>query len=716
MRDPFMKKQNPWHHLWAGLFVITVPALLFVSAARADRASTVLTGPPAGSGPPGLNTDANGPAADLSSNATPVMIDASQGGKVFEGVGAVSGGGGNARLLIDYEEPYRSQILDYLFKPGYGANLQVFKVEIGADMDSTDGAESSHMHTATDENYQRGYEWWLMEQARLRNPNIKLSALPWGAPGWVGGGTNYWSQDLIAYIVKWLQHAQSDHHLKIDSIGGRNENGWDIPWYKDLKAALKANGLASIQVVASDEWRPRLVWAVAADMRKDPAFYDAIDIIGAHGPSWNFYPTDEALSVGKPIWDSEAHFDSRRPVDQVARINNRNYIKGSVVSTIYWPVISAVYDNMPFDNVGFVQAHQPWSGHYVIPSSLWAMAHTAQFAQPGWQYIDNACGFFDGDTNGAHGSFVTLQSPGHSDYSIIIETVDDQAPQRAEFSVAGFSQKTLHVWMTNLKSRDAADWFVQQPDIALAGGKFSLTLQPGCVYSLTTTSGQGKGGAVSPPASPLQLPYADNFDSYPAGKLGRYFSDLYGAFETAPCAGGRTGLCLRQACLAEPISWKSTENRPFTMMGSLDWTNYRVSCDVLLEQAGSVDLIGRLTGMSARDIPNSYVLRVSDSGAWSIRKTSVRSGSWGAPGAAAPRSYDLTLTSGNVAALGINAWHNLALVCDGNSISAQIDGVTVATLADSSYPRGMVGFGVAGWQAAEFDNFKVDPLVAADKP
>ena len=42
-------------------------------------------------------------------------------GRTFDGVGAISGGGGNSRLLIDYPEPQRSQILDYLFKPGYGA-------------------------------------------------------------------------------------------------------------------------------------------------------------------------------------------------------------------------------------------------------------------------------------------------------------------------------------------------------------------------------------------------------------------------------------------------------------------------------------------------------------------------------------------------------------------------------------------------------------------
>ena len=32
-------------------------------------------------------------------------------------------------------------------------------------------------------------EWWLMTEAKKRNPNIALYALPWTFPGWVGNGT-----------------------------------------------------------------------------------------------------------------------------------------------------------------------------------------------------------------------------------------------------------------------------------------------------------------------------------------------------------------------------------------------------------------------------------------------------------------------------------------------------------------------------------------------
>src|ERR1700759_5497946 len=132
--------------------------------------------------------------------ATTVTVDGTHGGRTFDGIGAISGGGGNSRLLIDYPEPQRSQILDYLFKPGYGASLQLLKVEVGGDTNSTSGAEPSHEHTAGDLNCNRGYEWWLAEQAKARNPNIKLYALAWGAPGWIGNG-NFWSTDMVNYCL-----------------------------------------------------------------------------------------------------------------------------------------------------------------------------------------------------------------------------------------------------------------------------------------------------------------------------------------------------------------------------------------------------------------------------------------------------------------------------------------------------------------------------------
>src|SRR4051812_20162022 len=51
-----------------------------------------------------------------------ITVDPNAPGRVYEGVGAISGGGGTSRLIVDYPERQRRQILDYLFKPGYGAS------------------------------------------------------------------------------------------------------------------------------------------------------------------------------------------------------------------------------------------------------------------------------------------------------------------------------------------------------------------------------------------------------------------------------------------------------------------------------------------------------------------------------------------------------------------------------------------------------------------
>src|SRR5215469_3707764 len=126
--------------------------------------------------------------AIANSQQTSVILDGTSPGRTFDGLGAVSAGA-SSRLLIDYPEPQRSQILDYLFKPGYGAALQRLKVEIGADVNSTDGSEPSHQRTAGDHDTTRGYEWWLMAEAHKRNPKIILEVLPWGAPRWVEGPT-----------------------------------------------------------------------------------------------------------------------------------------------------------------------------------------------------------------------------------------------------------------------------------------------------------------------------------------------------------------------------------------------------------------------------------------------------------------------------------------------------------------------------------------------
>jgi Glycosyl hydrolase family 59 len=231
-----------------GVFVM-VAVVVTLAAAAGARAGTAASGarvvPP--SGQPGPYV---APATGQASTTTAIPVAGRATGRVFDGVGAISGGGGNSRFLIDYPAAQRSAILDYLFTPGYGASLQVLKVEIGGDANSTDGSEASVEHSQGVVDCNAGYEWWLMGQAKARNPNIKLYALPWAAPGWTG---SFWSQATIGYVVQWLACARQ-HGLTIDYVAGnQNEAPYVKSWTESLRSALDLAGFSGTQIVMSDD-------------------------------------------------------------------------------------------------------------------------------------------------------------------------------------------------------------------------------------------------------------------------------------------------------------------------------------------------------------------------------------------------------------------------------------------------------------------------------
>ena len=635
--------------------------------------------------------------------ATTVVIDGNAAGRVFDGVGAISGGGGNSRLLFDYPEPQRTQILDYLFRPGVGAAMQILKVEVGGDTNSTSGAEKSHKHTATDLNCNRGYEWWLMEQAKARNPAIKLYALAWGAPGWIGNGT-FFSTDMINYYVSFLDCARDSHGLTIDYLGGWNERGFNKTWSENLRTTLNSRGYSNVQVVADDT-----SFAPADEVVRDTAFAAAVSVLGSHyvcgyrSAQTTCPSSANAIASGKKIWASENGSDDYNLGGvALARGINRGYLDGKMTAYINWPVIAAITPNIPFPTMGVALAAQPWSGAYSVGKNAWVMAHTTQFTAPGWRYLDSASGFLGG--NRANGSYVTLRSPSTGTYSVVIETMDATAAQPFTASITGgLSTSVVHVWSTAPGSNNPADQFVRGADVTPSGGTFTVNLQPGTLYTLTTGTGQGKGTATGPAPRSLALPYSDNYDANAVGSEARYLADMQGAFEVVACTG-RAGRCVRQMSPRAPITW-DTLSDPYALLGDVGWSNYSVSSDVLLEQAGYVELIGRAGTQHAFGPAglNAYYLRVSNTGAWSLFRNDVN-------------NTNVVLRSGSVAAPGTGTWHKLTLTFSGTTITAMIDTTTVATITDSVWSVGQVGIGTSQTETAQFDNLSIVAVAGPPPP
>lgn len=639
---------------------------------------------------------------EIVASDTTIIIDGRQGGRTFGGIGAVSAGA-SSRLLYDYPEPERSQILDYLFKPNYGASLQILKVEIGSGTNSTDGSEPTHMRTPNELNCNRGYEWWLMKEAKERNPNIILAGLAWGAPGWVG--EKFWTEKNIDYHLAWLKCAEQ-HGLQIDYMGGWNERGYDIDWFIKFDQALEEQ-YPDVDIIATDNFdRPdKSAWSVVEDMRENQALMEAVDVIGVHfecghrSKYKHCSSSETARELGKPLWMSEnsamAHNAGAGPI---ARALNRMYIDAKMTGYISWSPVSAWYANLPIGDTGLMVAEWPWSGFYDIGQSIWVYAHTTQFTEPGWIYINSVSGYLD---SGA--SYVTLKSPEIDDFSMIIETMDAEQSTKVNFRITGgLPTDAVHLWSTNLATREASDVFVHKKRIKPdSDGAFTVILAPNHVYTLSTTTGQHKGNA-RPEATvyeELELPFKENFEDLQNGEIARYFSDLNGAFEAVPCGAGRDGMCYRQMVTQQPIRWsRAGLMPPATMVGdSRWWGNYSVRAKVMLEQPGYVELVGRISGQATHDIfLGGYHLQIGTDG-WKLYSVDPATQS------------QTTLASGDVS-INIGSWHKVVLKMRGNRINVLLNGEHLTSIQDASQRVGNVALRVSKWDNAQFDEVRVIPI------
>ncbi len=604
-------------------------------------------------------------------------LDGRRLGRTFEGLGALSAGA-SSRLLIDYPEPQRSEILDLLFSPKHGAGFQHLKVEIGGDVNSTDGTEPSHQRTRRDLNFRRGYEWWLMTEAKRRHPAMIFDCLQWGAPAWMGDG-HFYSRDNAEFIARFIEGARKIHGIDIHYAGVWNETRYDTGWIKLLRQILNAHRLQRVKIVAADEIN---TWSIVDIMATDPELAQAIAVVGTHYPKHGSPPAAQALA--KPIWANEdgPWKGTWEGAVALARLYNRNYIEGRLTKTIIWSPVTAYYDNLPLPGSGVMTANSPWSGHYQVQPALWATAHTTQFAEPGWSYLDGeSCGLLPGG-----GSCVTLRHPNGRDYSVIIETVDVTAPQDLRLALAGdLSTAPLAVWRSNADRQ-----FVQLPDAAPADGQVDLRLEGGSIYSVTTTRGQRRGGGAPPPAQPFPFPYREDFDRYAAGATPRYFSDQAGVFETANKKAG-AGRSLRQVIDRKGIEWPLHLNpHPETFLGDIAWKDYAVSVDVRLEREGFVSLFGRVGKIpQSAALPEAYWLKLADTGSWELGNAKV------------------PLCSGR-ANFHPGEWHRLGLRFRGDRITVLFDHQAVGTVTNRAGATGMVGLG-SGWHGAEFDNLVVEP-------
>jgi len=623
-----------------------------------------------------------------------IYIDGSVPSKTFEGYGSLSAGA-SSRLLYDYSEPYRSDILDYLFKPNFGANIHHLKVEIGGDINSTDGSEPSIAATREEFNnpeegfFRRGYEYWLMYEAKKRNPNIILEGLQWGAPGWIGNG-NFFTKDNAEFICAWLKGAEKYWNLDVRYVGIWNERMYDKEYIKLLRKTLDNNSLQSVVIDGGDLFSDSR-WLIADDMVKDPELNKAIGVINAHIPEeTNYITTNNVRKINKPVWSGESHFygDSWYSAASWAR-SYRSYITGGITKVINWSLISSYHDYLVVPRSGIMLANTPWSGYYEVLASIWALAHINQFAQPGWKYLDSGCKSWSSEGSIYEGlSMVSLKSPETNDYSIIIETMDAKEPQKLHIKLSkDLSTQDLSVFQSVFKTEE----FIRKADIRVEYGEFEITVQPNSIYSLTTTRGQSKGLTVNkiPQNTGGQpLNYFNDFESQDLNSSAKYFCDQNGTFEVV-LNPNQKGKCLKQISTIPGICWRCDFTNPLSIMGDVNWQDYKFSADLLIPDSGEVFFVGRdLAPSKGSKSGAGYGLHVKANGEWELKIENGKS-----------------LASG-LLKNSANKWHSVEMVFNLDSIELIIDKKSKAKVVDSTYSHGVIAIGT-GWNEAYFDNIRI---------
>lgn len=659
-----------------------------------------------------------------------ISIDAGKKGKTFEGIGAVNGGGATSVLLKDYPEKQRAEILDMVYKPMFGASLSTLLVEIPGDGNSTQGSMPSHSHYRGDYNYRRGYTWWVMKEAKKRNPQLSLDATAWSVPGWVGKG-NFWSQDAADYYVSWLRGLRDIHGLELDAIGCRNEKGVSHEFAKTLRRTLNDGGFGKVRLHAFDNWGKGKLDFIN-DMKRDSSLHAAVDIISAH--TFGEIPvTEEQKSVigglGKTLWNTEDHVYKKGFECLISIVNcfNRNYIESGATKVVNWYDIAGVYPLEPYsEDPAMLLAREPWSGHYTVREALWGYAHYGQFTQIGWQYADGGCRKLDGG-----GTVVTMTNPQTGDYSIIIETKDARTTQTLKAKTAkGLSKGKLNLWRSTEQKQ-----FERLDDITPRGGGFTLVLEPNTVYSLSTMPGQRKGSFAGIPASkPFPLPYKDDFNGYdsPAewGYLPHYTADIIGTFELTERPDNK-GQCIRQTVGEHTQSW-APEWHYYTIIGDSAWSDYEVSADVYLNPQDEAALMGRVchVGTGYGIIAKGYYMKLDDKGRCSLVITRGKENKKEKVGDAEQQALiaamddkteggEKILATADLTNDGVHAsfalqWHSLKLRFDGDVITGYVDGREVVKATSAQYPRGMAGL-MAPMQEPRistpyFDNLEIVPV------
>ncbi|KAH0620445.1 hypothetical protein JD844_020904 [Phrynosoma platyrhinos] len=445
-------------------------------------------------------------------------------------------------------------------------------------------------------------------------------------------------------------------------------------FFKLLRYTLDKQELQHVRIIASDNlWEP-----ISFFVLLDSELREAVDIIGAHYPGTT--TVLNALLTHKKLWSSEDYstFNNEEGAGCWARILNQNFVNGNMTATIAWNLVASYYEDLPFGRSGLMTAQEPWSGHYTVNPPIWITAHTTQFTQPGWHYLQ-----VDGHLE-AGGSYVAL-TDGQGNLTIIIETMS--------------KLQTLQMWYSKLEfSSSNSTLFKSLGPIKVCEGVLTLNLGLDEIYTLTTLKTGHKGSLQNPPPSqPFPSKYKDDFNiRNPTFSEAPNFADQTGVFEYFVNSSdpGEHTFTLRQVVTQRPVTWVADAENTISIIGNYKWVNLTITCDIYIEsEKGGAFIGGRV------DKAGIYVGDAKGVFFWVLPDGTYR---------VTGDLYGNNILMKGLSGVRAKAWHTLTLMLTGSNASGMLNGNPLWENVTVYSPRnGWAAIGTHSFEFAQFDNFQV---------
>lgn len=466
-------------------------------------------------------------------------------GLTFKGFGVLSANSTSA-LLMDYksEQPEAyAEMLRILFG-GENPIMTHVKIEMGNDRNNSTGPDPATMRTADEEaNVTRHPGFQLAADAKIINPDLKVSILRWSAPAWADNNNDR----IYTWYKNTILAAYREYGYMVDYVNPHiNEHAADLTWSKQYAARVKADSTGfesqeeqalynQIKAVISDEVG---TGTFGGSMVSDASLREAVPINAFHyntndDGAGNFKRLADEFDM--EVWNSEAQATfsntSFRPnnntkdpsttgtgiggVGSSLEMGN-TIIKGFVNSRrthfIYQPAIGSFYEGGQYSFKELLSARDPWSGWIHYDAGLDVLRHFSSFAKIGWENEDNTAGIWrsvpkasstgatgTNPVNGRNGlpNYMTLAAPDKSEFSTVIvndsEYTRNYKLQTVNMAYAG--TPSLAVWETRAADEGQAvnsNYLKYLGQVnADGGGVYTVQVKPFSVVTVTTLDQTG---------------------------------------------------------------------------------------------------------------------------------------------------------------------------------------------------------------------------------